>query len=782
MSDISNQLIKDSYNYVLQSDISTGIVYRIGGVIPVNPIFLSGLTINSTFTFADGSESNGYVLTSDASGNATWKPVTAATPSTGVTSINTGTGLSADSTTGAVTIINTSPDQTVTISGGTNIQITGTYPDFGINYTGQTSFPYLALSGGTVTGRTIFQSGLTANTISATTYQNLPSQSGTGISAFSYNQSTGLLTITKNDTTTLTAGTFSYVTATTLSSANVLSVTSNGGSGVTTTINAVTGGTYSNGTITLSGTGSVNGTQITGLSALTPTTLYSGNGTLLSNRVVNLSSYTLNFSSTTNPNTLVMSGGNVGIGTSTPTFILDVANNVRIQKSDFPVVTIQNTSTGYPILKFKNSTYNSVSVGDTTAYISLTNNSDTLQGSITFNKSVSGTSNLVLNGDSNVNNNVLIGSNVDNGYKLNVAGTTRIQDKLTVSATTDPVKFIGLQSSSDTNILTVDGTGVVHTSPISGLTTGLTTTNIYNSNGTLTGNRIVGLSSYTLNFSSATNPNTLVLSGGNLGIGTSSPSVKLDVYGNDSTKNTAQFGTIGIQSYTTNNAWFGDNVYFNGTQFIRRNSGYSGLFYFAGNEGQFRFGDNGLSGTPVTNGYSTFGTISLKTNLDGTFAVGNMWYASGDYTGAKFIVNSSGNAGVGTISPSNRLHVYSVSDPLKLEGVQTSTDTELLTIDGSGVVHKISTSAITSGITVTGSFLRNKTHSGATDTIQINESIFNPADLTVLSTSVFIVDTDADYYILGDLYNYGSIIVNGTLKVGGIIYNYGTITGPGIIE
>jgi hypothetical protein len=33
---------------------------------------------------------------------------------------------------------------------------------------------YLSLSGGTVTGETIFQSGLTANTISATTYYNLP--------------------------------------------------------------------------------------------------------------------------------------------------------------------------------------------------------------------------------------------------------------------------------------------------------------------------------------------------------------------------------------------------------------------------------------------------------------------------------------------------------------------------------------------------------------------------------------------------------------------------------
>jgi len=39
---------------------------------------------------------------------------------------------------------------------------------------GGTSGAYLPLSGGTVSGGTIFQSGLTANTISATTYQNLP--------------------------------------------------------------------------------------------------------------------------------------------------------------------------------------------------------------------------------------------------------------------------------------------------------------------------------------------------------------------------------------------------------------------------------------------------------------------------------------------------------------------------------------------------------------------------------------------------------------------------------
>jgi len=138
MSDISNQLIKDSYNYVLQSDLSTGVIYRIGGTIPVNPIFQSGLTVTGGFTYSGAGEQVGYVMTCDALGNATWEPISAATPSSGVTSITVGNGLSADSSTGAVTIV----------------------------FTGSTSSSgdYLPLSGGTVTGGTIFQSGLTANT------------------------------------------------------------------------------------------------------------------------------------------------------------------------------------------------------------------------------------------------------------------------------------------------------------------------------------------------------------------------------------------------------------------------------------------------------------------------------------------------------------------------------------------------------------------------------------------------------------------------------------------
>jgi len=137
MADISNQLIKDSYNFVLQAD-TNGVVYRIGGSVPANVTFQSGVTVNSGFTYSNGTEQPFYALLTDGTGYAYWGPISAATPSSGVTSITVGNGLSANSSTGAVTIV---------FTGSTS-----------------TSGDYLPLSGGTVTGGTIFQSGLTANT------------------------------------------------------------------------------------------------------------------------------------------------------------------------------------------------------------------------------------------------------------------------------------------------------------------------------------------------------------------------------------------------------------------------------------------------------------------------------------------------------------------------------------------------------------------------------------------------------------------------------------------
>jgi len=392
MADIKDQLIKDSYNYVLQSDLSTGIVYRIGGAIPVNPIFSSGLTVNSGFTYSNGTEQPGYALLTDGTGYAYWGPISGASPSSGVTSITVGNGLSANSSTGAVTIVftgstsgdylplsggtvtggtifqngltantvsattyqnlpvsavtngtgisattnngvvtitntlpdqtvtisggtgittggtypnftitNSTPDQTVTITGGTNIQISGTYPNFGVNFTGSTGGgQYLPLSGGTVTGGTIFQNGLTANTISATTYFNLPVTADTYVTGFTLSSNTITLSQNRNDSYSSFTISLSAYTGSTSITGNYLPLSGGTVTGNTTFTSGLTSNTISattyfnlpvsgltsgtgigisnlNGNYTISYTGSSSGGLDYFVSASTPTgTIISG--------------------------------------------------------------------------------------------------------------------------------------------------------------------------------------------------------------------------------------------------------------------------------------------------------------------------------------------------------------------------------------------------------------------------------------------------------------------------------------------------------------------------
>ncbi len=98
-----------------------------------------------------------------------------------------------------------------TITGGTNIQIVGSWPSFGINFTGTTGSSF---TGGTVSGATIFTNGLTANTISATTYQNLPVSGLTEGENISITGSNGNFTISFTGTTgsNFTGGTVSGAT------------------------------------------------------------------------------------------------------------------------------------------------------------------------------------------------------------------------------------------------------------------------------------------------------------------------------------------------------------------------------------------------------------------------------------------------------------------------------------------------------------------------------------------------------------------------------------------
>jgi hypothetical protein len=212
MSNISGQLIKDSFNYVLQSDLITGVVYRIGGSVAENPKFISGLTVNTSFTYSDGSEFPGYVLTCDALGNGVWSPVSGATSGVVVT------GGTFDYSAGTLTL---------GLSNGVDVPISGLQDIY--------------VTGGTVSGNSIVFSYNDTNTFEVS-----------GITSFntftSYTATTQPLILNS-----VTGGTFSGGTLYLINnSGSTIPISGFTTGGTSTTDTFVTGFTLSSNTITLS--------------------------------------------------------------------------------------------------------------------------------------------------------------------------------------------------------------------------------------------------------------------------------------------------------------------------------------------------------------------------------------------------------------------------------------------------------------------------------------------------------------------------------------------------
>jgi hypothetical protein len=243
--------------------------FGIGTTTPTTKLDVSGKTRTTTFQITSGA-SNNYVLLSDASGNATWSPQSSITGTTntfvtGFTYNNANTiTLSQNNGTSTGVTINIMTGLTVngnlTVTGNTSLQgltattisattyqnlptdirVTGaTYSNNTFTYTNNTGGTFNVLFNSvtgwtvngnlTVTGNTSLQ-GLTATTISASTYQNLP----TDIRVTGATYSNNTFTYTNN-----TGGTFNVLfnTVTGLTVNGNLTVTGN------TSLNSTTAST-----------------------------------------------------------------------------------------------------------------------------------------------------------------------------------------------------------------------------------------------------------------------------------------------------------------------------------------------------------------------------------------------------------------------------------------------------------------------------------------------------------------------------------------------------------
>ena len=125
----------------------------------------------------------------------------------------------------------------------------------------------------------------------------------------------------------------------------------------------------------------------------------------------------------------------------------------------------------------------------------------------------------------------------------------------------------------------------------------------------------------------------------------------LDVQG-FTNNSSLKINSLEFQGYALNNTWFGDNVYHDGSVFQRRVTGASGLFYFHGSEGQFRFYSSGSgslgsgAGNTVQLKISNYqgGTVGLGgsgSNVANSFSGFNMYVNGGGAFMERFAVSTT---------------------------------------------------------------------------------------------------------------------------------------------
>jgi hypothetical protein len=551
-----------------------------GGTVTGNTVFTLGLSANtiSATTYQNlpidirvtgGTYSNGTTTFTNNTGG-TFNVNGFYTGETSyVNSLTAGFGLSADTTTGVITIINTDPDQTVVLNDGTNISVTGTYPNFTIDVTGLTdfntfttgftyqdnTFTILDNSGSTynatinsVTGLTV-NGTLSATTISATTYQNLPITTDVFVTGGTY--SAGTSTFTNN-----TGGTFNVTGFYTGETSYVNSLTTGFGLSADTT----------NGDITIINTDPDQVVTISG-----------GTGILTGGTYPNFT-----IENTLPDQTVVLNDGtNISVTGTYPNFTIDVTG-----LTDFNTFT-----TGFT---YQDNTF------------TISDNSGN-----TFDATFTEVTGLTVNGD------------------LNITGTTYSN---TISATT----YLNLPITTD--VFVTGGTYSAGTSTFTNNTGGT-----FSVSGFVTGDTYVtGLTFNTGNYNLTIGRNDGVLFTDSLAIlasdltvtgGTYDPNTGIATF----TNNTG--GTFNVTGFLTGftDTFVTGGTYSNGTATFTNTSG--GTFNVSG----FYTGGTDVF---VTGGTFSAGTVTFTNNTGGTFNVTG--FTTAPNLSKILFVDPNGNDSTGT--------------------------------------------------------------------------------------------------------------------------------------
>ena len=106
--------------------------------------------------------------------------------------------------------------------------------------------------------------------------------------------------------------------------------------------------------------------------------------------------------------------------------------------------------------------------------------------------------------------------------------------------------------------------------------------------------------------------------------------------GPTSSDSSLQIGPVECQGFALNNAWVGENIFYNGTSYQRRSTGFTENVCFFGGEVQIRNSNTGPAGS------NPLDLSQFKVNYSGSVAIGgSMSSTIADYSGCGLLVTST---------------------------------------------------------------------------------------------------------------------------------------------
>lgn len=230
-----------------------------------------------------------------------------------------------------------------------------------------------------------------------------------------------------------------------------------------------------------------------------------------------------------------------------------------------------------------------------------------------------------------------------------------------------------------------------------------------------------------------------------------------------------RINNIEVQGFAVNNAWFGDNIFYDGN-FKYRDNGYATQFYFYTGEAQFRLSGSGSAGSIVAQ------VIPIKINANQTVGIGgDMSATAATFTGAALLASSTGVI-INEDGADKDTRIEGDTDPnlivadagIDKVGIKTASPHSSLHVNGSFAKYYLATE---SGITLDASHsIVEVTATGQTITLPTAVGIEGRIYTIILSASgsATVATTSsqningATTYSLASQYKYVTVVSNGT--------------------